>query len=136
MNKIFTGKKHTITMNAALRAGPKADSTLTLSWNILGKLSKRVSTTLLESDKFTRRSSGIGRNISSRSATTIIWGCDEEDWNKQNKELMEQLVWIKVLSTNLAWAAAQPAKYLERRQEYEQNLALSDLSEECIAFKL
>lgn len=61
-------------MNAALRAGPKADSKLTLSWNMVGKLSRKVSTTLLDSDKLTRRSSGSGINISSRSDTTNICG--------------------------------------------------------------
>lgn len=66
-------------MNAALRAGPKADSTFTLSWNMEGKLSRNVSTTLLDSDKLTRRSSGNGTNMSSRSETTIICGCVKDD---------------------------------------------------------
>ncbi|KAG9152364.1 hypothetical protein Leryth_016740, partial [Lithospermum erythrorhizon] len=44
-----------------LRAGPKADSTFILSWNIKGKLSRNASITILDSDKLTRRSSGKER---------------------------------------------------------------------------
>lgn len=72
-------------MNAAFRAGPKADSIFTLLWNMDGKLSRKVSTTLLDSDKLTRRSSGSGTNMSSRSETTNICGCVKEDWTSITK---------------------------------------------------
>lgn len=101
-------------MYEAFRAGPKADSIFALSWNMLGKLSKNASTTFLESDRFTRRSSGNGKNISSRSATTIICGCDNEDWYKENmvnhliccsngtKKKMEQTHKLKLGCSNVA----------------------------------
>lgn len=82
---------HTIIMKVALRAGPRADSMLMFFSNKEGRLSSSASTTTLDSDKFTSKSSGRGKNGSSRSATTIICGCISEDCRHTQPKAFEVL---------------------------------------------
>ena len=66
-----------VTVNAALSAEPRHDPSDRFPANMLGRLSRKTSTTSRLSCRFTRRSSGAGTNSSTRSATTSIWG----DWS-------------------------------------------------------
>mmetsp|Transcript_6979 Transcript_6979/g.17296 ORF Transcript_6979/g.17296 Transcript_6979/m.17296 type:complete len:202 (-) Transcript_6979:670-1275(-) len=65
-----------LTVKAALSAGPRHACSAVVPSNMVGKFSRKTSTTSLDSCRFTRRSSGAGTKSSTRSATTSIWGLD------------------------------------------------------------
>lgn len=60
-----------------------------------GRLSRNDSTTVLDSDKLTRRSSGKGTNMSSKSETTIICGWVKVDCERNSTFSMKYQNWGK-----------------------------------------